>query len=216
MNVLSTIWSNDFDNSIEIAFSQFFDILPSFIKKFIVCFSALNEFGLFFIFIGILFLFIKKTRKLGLLCITSMVITLLFNDLIFKNIFDRSRPYADLNLLSLLTSIKNNDGKLYGIVPTSSSFPSGHTFSAFCVAGAVLFLYLFDKENKKLNLKFMIFFFIYAFIMGLTRILLSHHYTTDVIAGALLGTSFGIATYYLVILGINLYTLIRLKIKCKN
>ncbi len=211
------IWSNGFDNAIEIAFSKFFDILPSFFKKIIISFSALNEVGLFAICVVIILLFIKKTRKLGIVLAVSLVIDVIFNDLIFKNIFNRARPYEDPNLLPYLVSITNNNGNVYPIVPTSSSFPSGHTSSAFSLFGGSLFYYLFEnKEDKKFNLRFMIFFLVFGVIMGLTRILLSHHYTTDVIAGLICGTIYGCGGYFATIYSIKLINYIKDKHSKKN
>lgn len=211
------IWSNGFDNQIEIAFSKFFDMLPSFLKSLIVSFSALNQIGLFAIGISIILLFIKKTRKLGIVMIASLIITVIFDDLIFKNIFNRARPYEDPELLPYLVSITNNGGKVYEIVPTSSSFPSGHTSSAFCIFGGSLFYYLFEnKEDRKFNLRFMIFFLVYAILMGLTRILLSHHYATDVIAGMITGTIYGCGGYFATIGSIKLFKYIKDKKSKKN
>ena len=206
-----TVWSNGFDNSIEIAFSSFFNSLPSVLKKIIAMFSALNELGLFVIFVGIILIFIKKTRKFGIMCIVSLLVTALINDIILKNIFSRARPYEDLELLSNLVSIQNNGGQVYGVVPTSSSFPSGHTATAFCVFSSSLLLYIFSKEDKKLYLRFMIFFLVFSVLMGLSRILLSHHYTTDVIAGMAVGIVGGILTYYIVIYSYKLVDKLKIK-----
>lgn len=211
-----TVWSNGFDNSIEIAFSSFFDSLPSVLKKGIAMFSALNEMGFFIILVGIILIFIKKTRKFGIMCIVSLLITALLNDVIIKNICSRARPYEDLELLKNLVSIQNYGGQVYGVVPTSSSFPSGHTATAFSVFGCSLFLYIFAKEEKKLYLRFMLFFLVFSILMGLSRILLSHHYTTDVLAGTLVGTIGGIASYYIVIYSTKLIDKLKIKYSKKK
>ena len=108
--ILNTVWSNPFDNAIEIAFSKFFDILPSKIKEGIAIFSALGNLGIFLLIAGILLLLFKQTRKVGFICLLSVFCTLIFNDLIFKNIFDRARPFQDPNLKNQLQSIVNNGG----------------------------------------------------------------------------------------------------------
>ncbi len=211
-----TVWSNGFDNSIEIAFSSFFDSLPSVLKKGIAMFSALNEMGFFIILVGIILIFIKKTRKFGIMCIVSLLVTALLNDVIIKNLCCRARPYEDLELLKNLVSIQNNGGQVYGVVPTSSSFPSGHTATAFSIFGCSLFLYIFTKEDRKLYLRFMIFFLVFSILMGLSRILLSHHYTTDVLAGTLVGTIGGIASYYIVIFSTKLINKLKIKYSKKK
>lgn len=192
------IWSNPLDNAIAIAFSNFFDSLSRVFKNIFISISAFGDNGIFYILVGILLLFFIKSRKLGFTLLIASLSTLIFNDLIFKNIFDRARPFQDPELLTQLTAVMNNNGLVYGIVPSSSSFPSGHTFTAFFVLGGVISLYIFDKENRKTYLPQLIFFSIFAFLMGCSRILLSHHYFTDVLCGAILGTLFGLTSYLII------------------
>ena len=199
MNFLS-IWSNNFDNNIAIWFSNLFDSFPSFLKEFFAIFSSLGNLGIFLLLLGIILLFIKPTRKLGIACFISVLFTLLFNDLIFKNIFSRARPFMDPDLMNDLPSIVHNNSVPYGIIPSSDSFPSGHTFQYFLMLTICFFLFIKNKDEKKIYLPFLIFFSVMAVLMGLSRLLLSHHYATDVIAGALLGISFGIGGYYLLVL----------------
>ena len=59
--------------------------------------------------------------------------------------------------------------------PSSWSFPSGHTSSAFTAAFAVLFY------NRKIGIPMTLF----AALMGFTRIYVEVHYCSDVIAAAL-------------------------------
>lgn len=192
------IWSNPLDNAIAIAFSNFFESLNRVFKNIFISISAFGDNGIFYILVGILLLFFIKSRKLGFTLLIASLSTLIFNDLIFKNIFDRARPFQDPELLTQLTAVMNNNGVVYGIVPSSSSFPSGHTFTAFFTFGGVLSLYLFDKENRKTYLAPLIFFGIFAFLMGNSRILLSHHYFTDVLCGGLLGITFGLSSYIII------------------
>ena len=210
------IWSNPFDNAIAIAFSSFFDKLPDFFKEFIVAFTNLCDNGIFLLVIGVLLILIKQTRKLGFFCLVGVLLTLIFNDLIFKNIFDRARPFEDENLLPHLIAITNNGGQVYGTAPTSNSFPSGHTFMSFCTFGGLLFYYIFKKDERKFYLPIVIFFGIFAFLMGISRVLVSHHYMTDVIAGALLGFGFGYLNYLIINYSPKLYYLIKDKYISKN
>ena len=90
--ILNTIWSNSFDNSIEIALSKLFDSMPHALKNFFIGFSSFGDLGLFLILVAILFLFSKKTRKIGIVFAISLVFSLVINDVILKNIFSRARP----------------------------------------------------------------------------------------------------------------------------
>jgi undecaprenyl-diphosphatase len=65
-----------------------------------------------------------------------------------------------------------------------SSFPSGHT--AFSFTQAVIYSHHYPKMKVPL--------FIYAAIVGFSRIYLGKHYPTDVLGGAVLGISIGVLT----------------------
>lgn len=206
--IFESVWSNPLDNTIEIAFSNFFDLLPKFLKNLISIFSSFGDYAIFFIFLAIIFLLFKDTRKYGFYLIILLIVNLLLNDLILKNIFQRTRPYNDENLVKDLISIQNNNGVIYGIVPSSTSFPSGHTSTAFSFLSVLVCDYIFKKDDRKKSKKLIIFASIYAPLMGLSRILLSHHYFTDVLAGLLLGIIYGIITYFiykLILLLLNKY-----------
>ncbi len=67
-------------------------------------------------------------------------------------------------------------------MPTSWSFPSGHTSSSFAFATAVF------ANNKKYGIAA----YVLAAVIGFSRIYLGVHYCTDVLAGAVLGIIYGI------------------------
>ncbi len=67
-------------------------------------------------------------------------------------------------------------------MPSSWSFPSGHTSSSFAFATAVA------ANNKKLGVAA----YVLAALIGFSRIYLGVHYFTDVLAGAVLGVVYGI------------------------
>ena len=90
--------------------------------------THLGDHGYFWIALTILFLLLRKTRKVGGLMTCSLLLNTLVNNVLLKNLVARTRPYEVV------------DG-LHRIIEAQSdySFPSGHTGSAFAVA-VVVFL----------------------------------------------------------------------------
>jgi 4-amino-4-deoxy-L-arabinose transferase-like glycosyltransferase/membrane-associated phospholipid phosphatase len=62
-----------------------------------------------------------------------------------------------------------------------NSFPSGHTAASFAVA------YVLAKKFPR----FALFFYLIAFLVGISRVYLGSHYPTDVLAAAFLGVASG-------------------------
>ncbi len=116
--------------------------------------------------LGVLLFCFKKTRAAGVILVAAVVLTFFFNELAIKNAVNRERPCTIDPSIPLAIE-----------KPTSFSFPSGHTASAFAAVGALLF------THKKIGIPLILF----AVMMGLSRIYLFVHFPTDVIAGAALG-----------------------------
>ncbi|MGE5224650.1 MAG: phosphatase PAP2 family protein [Omnitrophica WOR_2 bacterium] len=93
-----------------------------------------------------------------------------------KTITDRARPYAIL----LQT-------RIIGWREPGLSFPSGHTSQTF-------FLISLLKFHFQLGHAGTIALFGIALVVGITRMYVGAHYPRDVLAGALLGTVWGILT----------------------
>lgn len=162
--------------------NEFFDAL-------MVGITTLGNGGAVFIALGLALLFTKKYRKAGLAVVVALLVMLLCNDLFLKEFFARPRPF---NLLETDPQKYAFWGKNYIYPeliskPTSFSFPSGHTASAFAAAVALLW------HNRKLGIPITIF----SALMGFSRIYVEVHYCTDVIAGVVSGT---ICTFIAVII----------------
>ncbi len=151
-----------------------------FMDALMVGITTLGNGGAVFIALGLVLLFTKKYRKAGLAVIVALLVMLLCNDLFLKEFFARPRPF---NLFDTDPEKYAFWGKIYVYPeligkPTSFSFPSGHTASAFAAAIALLW------HNRKLGVPTTIF----AALMGFSRIYVEVHYCTDVIAGVVSGT----------------------------
>ena len=142
-----------------------------FLDVFFSTVTKLADSGIFWILLAVIFLFFKKTRKTGLMMGVALLSGLIVGNLTLKPLIGRIRPY-DLNPgVSLLID------KLHDF-----SFPSGHTLSSF--EGATVLLI----RDKRFGIPAMIL----AAIIALSRLYLYVHYPTDVLAGAVLGITFGI------------------------
>ena len=140
--------------------------------------TYIAEVGWFWILLGVVLIFFKKTRKYGVLVILGLGIASCINNLVLKQIFERPRPF-------------NFDGWPADFVfpnpliekPHSFSFPSGHTSSSLGAATPLLI-----KANKKLGIPM----FILALLVGFSRVYIHVHYPTDVIVGTIVGIIGGI------------------------
>ena len=163
-----------------IVFQWIQSVQNEFLDALMVGITTLGNGGAVFIAIGLVLLFTKKYRKAGLAVIVALLVMLLCNDLFLKEFFARPRPF---NLLE--TDPEKyafwGRGYIYPELiskPTSFSFPSGHTASAFAAAIALLW------HNRKIGIPVTIF----SALMGFSRIYVEVHYCTDVIAGVISGT----------------------------
>lgn len=130
--------------------------------------------GFFWIVLGGVLLIFRKTRVAGAALLSAMLVALLVGEVGLKNIICRQRPCVIDPSVPLAIP-----------VPSSYSFPSGHTGSSFAAAGA---LFAF---NKKLGIPALVL----ASIVGLSRMYLFVHFPTDVLGGIVLGLLSALAVY---------------------
>ena len=146
------------------------------LDKIMVAITYLGEKGIFWISIGVILLFFKKTRKCGLFMLISMMLGLIFGNGLLKNLVARQRPCWIDNTINLLVAN-----------PKDFSFPSGHTLASFEAAITIL---LFDKRWGMAAV-------VTAFFIGISRLYLFVHFPTDVLAGAVLGSIIAVTVYHL-------------------
>lgn len=112
-------------------------------------------------------LIFKKTRRIGVICLISMLLTLVINNLLLKNLVARPRPFNVCETLIIL--IKR---------PTDLSFPSGHTAISFACAGVLV---------RHFDRKYGVTAILLAALIAFSRLYFGVHYPTDVITGCLIG-----------------------------
>lgn len=141
-------------------------------------FSNLQDGGLIWISIAVVMLFFKRTRYCGIAVLFAMGIDTLITEYGIKNIVCRVRPcnlVDDVNML-----VKK---------PTSYSFPSNHSASAF--AGAVAVMLTIKKKAWTIPA------FVFSGIIAFSRMYVFVHFPSDVFAGILLGSTVAVLVCYL-------------------
>ncbi len=129
--------------------------------------------GVIFIVISTIILFVGiKNKKIGTAIILNLFI-ITFLNLILKNIIQRPRP----------TQFRLIDESGY-------SFPSGHSMISMAFYGFLVYLIYQYIKNKKLKIALIIVLSILPILIGISRIYLGVHYTTDVVGGFLISISY--------------------------
>ena len=130
--------------------------------------TMFGDYGAFWIATCIVLLCIPKTRvKAGIPASGAMALNAVLTNLWLKRVVDRVRPFVRFPELTVLTKI-----------PGDASFPSGHTAASFAVAAAI-YMAGYRKMGR--------FLYVFAALIGASRLYLGVHYPTDVIAGAIVG-----------------------------
>ena len=140
----------------------------------LISLTRLGDLGLCWLIAAGFMLRDKKTRRRGLELLVCLGVCVLVNNLIIKNIVDRTRPFDMIEGLD--TIVKR---------PTDWSFPSGHSAAAFASAYAI---------KKGFGKKLGISAYALATAIAMSRIGVCVHYPTDVIVGAGVGTALSAAT----------------------
>ena len=138
------------------------------IAKFITNFG-----GAIFLSIATVMLFLLiKNKKIGLSIISNIVIITVLNQLL-KRILQRPRP----------TEFRIVEEKGY-------SFPSGHSMVSMAFYGYLIYLIYRYIKNKYVKWTLITILSILICLIGISRIYLGVHYTSDVLGGFLLSISY--------------------------
>ena len=124
------------------------------------------------IIISTILLICIKNKKIGIsICANLLIITVL--NLLLKNIVQRPRP-TEYRLI-------NESGY---------SFPSGHSMISMAFYGYIIYLIYKYVKNKYLKYITITIFSILIISIGISRIYLGVHYTSDVLAGFFISISY--------------------------
>ena len=138
------------------------------IAKFITNFGG----AIFIILLTVILIAVIKNKKIGLSILTNLAIITILNQLL-KRILQRPRPTE------------------YRIIEESGySFPSGHSMISMAFYGYLIYLIYKYVENK--NVKWILISLLSVLIcfIGISRIYLGVHYTSDVLGGFLISISY--------------------------
>lgn len=124
----------------------------------------------------------KKGRIVGIILIPLIVSSDQINSALVKSLFHRPRPCHVIDGKTMVESVRL-------LVPCGSgySFPSSHAVNNFAFAAFLSFYYR----------RWAWIFYTYAFLIGLSRIVVGVHYPFDVAGGAIIGI-----VYAFIVIGI--------------
>ena len=138
------------------------------IAKFITNFG-----GAIFLIIATIILFILiKNKKIGISIISNLAVVTILNQLL-KNILQRPRP-TEFRIVE----------------ETGFSFPSGHSMVSMAFYGYLIYLIYKYVKNKYLKWILIVLLSILICTIGISRIYLGVHYTSDVLGGFLISISY--------------------------
>lgn len=137
------------------------------IAKFITNFGG----AIFLTVLTIILFILIKNKKIGLSIFSNLVIITALNQLL-KNILQRPRPTYRI------------------IEETGYSFPSGHSMISMAFYGYIIYLIYKYVKNKYIKWISIVLLSILICSIGISRIYLGVHYTSDVLGGFLISVSY--------------------------
>lgn len=138
------------------------------IAKFITNFGG----AIFLSIATIALLLLIKNKKIGLSIFSNIVIITILNQLL-KRILRRPRP-TEFRIVE----------------ETGYSFPSGHSMVSMAFYGYLIYLIYRHIKNKYIKWSLIVLLSILICLIGISRIYLGVHYTSDVLGGFLLSISY--------------------------
>ncbi|MCB0618727.1 MAG: phosphatase PAP2 family protein [Saprospiraceae bacterium] len=142
-----------------------------------------EEYVYFLLIFACLFIRYRYALLLGLTGLSVMGLSYLL-----KAFFGHARPAAYFHQVNLFDQLQLVDGVV--LHSGATSFPSGHTMSAFALYGLLAFI-VPNKKGAAFGL------FVLALLVGVSRIYLVQHFLQDVYVGAIIGLFLAGLAYWL-------------------
>ena len=141
--------------------------------------THLGDEGYLWIALGIVLLFWKKTRPIGITVLLSLLFDFLIINVTLKGLVARPRPFV----------VKETIVPLVGGVSPYRSFPSGHSGGSFAAM-----LALSKWVPKKIGIPAIVL----ATMVALSRLYVGVHYPTDILGGLVVGLVCSFAAHRIV------------------
>ena len=139
--------------------------------------SLLGDKGIFWIALTVILLLFRRTRRLGIYCAVSIVLTFLVVNCAVKPLVARTRPYDLFPEIQILAHAEHD-----------YSFPSGHSANSFAAAWILFKMtrkaygtskVMFRRAGKPYGVAALVL----AALIAFSRLYVGVHYPTDVFAG---------------------------------
>ena len=170
-----------FDYAILSAIHGFALATGGFFDWIMLAITSLANDGLGMIALGLVLFCFKRTRKTGMAVLFGIAVGALITNVTLKPLVYRARPYTHEEFRVWWEAMGAH-------LESERSFPSGHTTSA---AAAMVGLFMTTKKKHTWPVLF------FPILMGISRIYLMVHYTSDVLAGLVAGTLGAVGAYFL-------------------
>ena len=138
------------------------------IAKFVTNFGG----AIFLILLTVILFIVIKNKKIGASILGNLVIVTILNQ-VLKAILQRPRP-TEFRIVE----------------ETGYSFPSGHSMASMAFYGYLIYLIYKHIENKYIKWTLIALLSILICTIGVSRIYLGVHYTSDVLGGFLISISY--------------------------
>ncbi len=150
-------------------------------------FTVIGNGGLVWFAITFAFFIIEPLRVNGISIFFSAFLASGFANLVIKPLFSRARP----------CDIREDENLIIGKRPSGHSFPSGHSTTSFGGAVGGLVDFAISGGNNSVWIYGSIAIAI-ALMIAFSRMYLYVHFPTDVFAGILIGSAFGVSVPFAV------------------